>query len=156
MWITNGSIADVAVVWANAGTEHGGVRGFVVPPDTPGFSAPEIQHKMSLRASVTSELVLDNVRLPSSAILPEVRGLKGPLSCLNEARYGILWGVMGSARSAFAAALTYTSEREQFGKPIAAFQMSQAKLAQMNSELTCVFHGERGDSLLVMMKVPVL
>ncbi len=135
MWITNGSIADVAVVWANAGEDHGGVRGFVVPTDTRGFSAPEITNKMSLRASVTSELVLDEVRLPASAILPEVRGLKGPLSCLNEARYGILWGAMGSARSAFDAALTYSRERQQFGKPIAAFQMTQSKLAAMNAEL---------------------
>jgi len=135
MWITNGSIADVAVVWANAGEEHGGIRGFVVPTRTPGFSAPEMHHKLSLRASVTSELVLDDVRLPEAAVLPEVRGLKGPLSCLNEARFGILWGVLGSARSAFEAALTYSTERVQFGKPLAAYQMTQSKLAQMNSEL---------------------
>ncbi|GGB21555.1 acyl-CoA dehydrogenase [Flexivirga endophytica] len=135
MWITNGSIADVAIVWAQAGEDHGGVRGFVVPTNTPGFSAPEIHHKLSLRASVTSELVLDNVRLPESAVLPEVRGLKGPLSCLNEARYGILWGAMGSARSAFESALTYGTQRVQFGKPIAAYQLTQAKLVAMNSEL---------------------
>ena len=136
MWITNGSVADVAVVWANAGEENGGIRGFVVPTDTPGFSAPEIKHKMSLRASVTSELVLDGVRLPASAMLPEVRGLKGPLSCLNEARYGILWGSMGAARSAFSAALDYSKERTQFGRPIGGFQLTQNKLAHMSNELT--------------------
>ncbi len=136
MWITNGSIADVAVVWAQAGEgEDSGVRGFVVPTSTPGFSAPEIKHKMSLRASVTSELVLDGVRLPASAILPEVRGLKGPLSCLNEARYGIVWGAMGAARSSLSAALSYAGVRTQFGKPIAAFQLTQQKLADMTLEL---------------------
>ncbi|MGW4029631.1 acyl-CoA dehydrogenase family protein [Streptomyces sp. NPDC004838] len=134
MWITNGSVADVAVVWAR--TEDG-VRGFVVPTDTPGFSAPLIKHKMSLRASVTSELVLDGVRLPADAVLPEVRGLRGPLSCLNEARYGIVWGAMGAARSSLAAALDYAREREQFGKPIAGFQLTQEKLANMSVELTC-------------------
>ncbi len=136
MWITNGSIADVAVVWANAGEEHGGIRGFVVPTNRPGFSAPEIKHKMSLRASITSELVLEDVRLPADAVFPEVRGLKGPLSCLNEARYGIIWGAMGAARSAFETALSYSIERQQFGRPIAAFQLTQNKLAQMTVELT--------------------
>ena len=136
MWITNGSIADVAVVWANAGEEHGGIRGFVVPTSTPGFSAPEIKHKMSLRASITSELVLEDVRLPADAVFPEVHGLKGPLSCLNEARYGIIWGAMGAARSALQTALSYSLEREQFGRPIAAFQLTQNKLAQMTVELT--------------------
>ncbi|GAB95662.1 glutaryl-CoA dehydrogenase [Kineosphaera limosa] len=136
MWITNGSVADVAVVWANAGEEHGGIRGFVVPTATPGFSAPVIKHKMSLRASVTSELVLDEVRLPGTAIFPEVRGLKGPLSCLNEARYGIIWGSMGAARSAFESALNYSKERTQFGRPIGGFQLTQNKLAQMSNELT--------------------
>lgn len=131
MWITNGSIADVAVVWAQ--TDEG-VRGFVVPTDTPGFSAPEIKHKMSLRASVTSELVLDGVRLPESAAFPEVRGLKGPLSCLNEARYGIIWGAMGAARSSLEAALNYSVERTQFGRPIAGFQLTQQKLANMQLE----------------------
>ncbi|MFV0459157.1 MAG: acyl-CoA dehydrogenase family protein [Actinomycetales bacterium] len=135
MWITNGSIADVAVVWANAGEDHGGIRGFVVPTDTPGFSAPEIKHKLSLRASVTSELVLDSVRLPADAVLPEVRGLKGPLSCLSEARYGILWGALGAARSALESAVRYSQERVQFGRPIAAFQLTQGKLAQMSTEL---------------------
>ncbi|WP_299056229.1 acyl-CoA dehydrogenase family protein [uncultured Nocardioides sp.] len=133
MWITNGSVADVAVVWAQ--TEEG-VRGFVVPTDTAGFSAPQIHHKMSLRASVTSELVLDGVRLPADAVLPEVTGLKGPLSCLNEARYGIVWGAMGAARACFSSALDYSKQREQFGKPIAGFQLTQQKLADMSLELT--------------------
>jgi glutaryl-CoA dehydrogenase len=132
MWITNGSIADVAVVWAQT---DDGIRGFVVPAATLGFSAPEIKHKMSLRASVTSELVLDGVRLPSSAVLPDVQGLKGPLSCLNEARYGIVWGALGAARSSLSSALSYAGERVQFGKPIAGFQLTQAKLADMTLEL---------------------
>lgn len=132
MWITNGSIADVAIVWAQ--TDEG-VRGFVVPTDTPGFSAPLIKHKLSLRASVTSELVLDGMRLPADAVLPEVRGLKGPLSCLNEARYGIVWGALGAARSSLDAARRYSMEREQFGRPIAAFQLTQQKLADMTLEL---------------------
>ena len=133
MWITNGSIADVAVVWAR--TDEG-IRGFAVPTDTPGFSAAEIKHKMSLRASVTSELVLDDVRVPEEYAFPEVRGLRGPLSCLNEARYGIVWGSLGAARSSLAAALSYAKDREQFGKPIAGFQLTQQKLADMNLELT--------------------
>lgn len=132
MWITNGSVAAVAVVWAQ--TEDG-VRGFVVPTDTPGFSAPLIKHKMSLRASVTSELVLDGVRLPASARLPEARGVGAPLTCLNEARYGIVWGVTGAARSAWQAAADYAGQREQFGKPIAAFQLTQQKLVDMALEL---------------------
>ncbi|WP_328462465.1 acyl-CoA dehydrogenase family protein [Streptomyces sp. NBC_00448] len=132
MWITNGSVAGVAVVWA--ATEEG-VRGFVVPTDTPGFSAPEIRHKWSLRASVTSELVLDGLRLPADAVLPEVTGLRGPLSCLNHARYGIVWGAMGAARASFEAALEYARGREQFGRPIGAFQLTQAKLADMAVEL---------------------
>lgn len=132
MWITNGSVAGVAVVWART---DDGVRGFVVPTESPGFSAPEIHHKWSLRASVTSELVLDEVRLPADAVLPEVTGLKGPLSCLSHARYGIVWGSMGAARSSFEAALEYAGEREQFGKPIAGFQLTQAKLADMAVEL---------------------
>ena len=132
MWITNGSVAGVAIVWAQ--TEDG-VRGFVVPTDTPGFSAPEIKHKASLRASVTSELVLDAVRLPADAVLPEVIGLRGPLSCLNQARYGIVWGALGAARSCLEAARTYSLTREQFGRPIAGFQLTQAKLADMSLEL---------------------
>jgi glutaryl-CoA dehydrogenase len=131
MWITNGTVADVAVVWAQA---EDGVRGFVVPTTTAGFSAPEIKHKLSLRASVTSELVLDGVRLPASAVLPEARGLRGPLSCLNEARYGIVWGAMGAARSSLDAALSYAGERVQFGKPISAFQLTQQKLVDMSLE----------------------
>ncbi|MER5954830.1 acyl-CoA dehydrogenase family protein [Streptomyces sp. NPDC001893] len=132
MWITNGSVAAVAVVWAQ--TEDG-VRGFVVPTDAPGFSAPLIKHKMSLRASVTSELVLDGVRLPASALLPEARGVGAALTCLNEARYGIVWGVTGAARSAWQAAADYAGQREQFGKPIAAFQLTQQKLVDMALEL---------------------
>ena len=133
MWITNSSVADVAVVWAQ--TDEG-VRGFVVPTTTPGFSAPEIKHKQSLRASVTGEIVLDAVRLPASAAFPEVRGLKGPLSCLNEARYGIVWGAMGAARASLAAALDYANQRIQFGKPISAYQLTQQKLVDMNLEYT--------------------
>ncbi|GAB3854747.1 acyl-CoA dehydrogenase family protein [Nocardioides maradonensis] len=133
MWITNSSVADVAVVWAQ--TDEG-VRGFVVPTATPGFSAPEIKHKQSLRASVTGEIVLDGVRLPSSVAFPEVRGLKGPLSCLNEARYGIVWGAMGAARSSLEVALDYANNRVQFGKPISAFQLTQQKLVEMNLEYT--------------------
>ena len=132
MWITNGSIADVAVVWART---DDGIRGFVVPADTPGFSAPEIKHKGSLRASVTAELVLDEVRLPADAAFPEVRGLKGPLSCLNEARYGILWGALGAARTCYETALAYAQARTQFGAPIGAFQLTQEKLANMAVEL---------------------
>ncbi|MDX3645399.1 acyl-CoA dehydrogenase family protein [Streptomyces sp. MB09-02B] len=132
MWITNGSVAGVAVVWAQ--TEEG-VRGFVVPTGTAGFSAPEIKHKWSLRASVTSELVLDDVRLPADAVLPDVTGLKGPLSCLSHARYGIVWGSMGAARACFESAVEYAKTREQFGKPIGAFQLTQAKLADMAVEL---------------------
>ncbi|MGX6447644.1 acyl-CoA dehydrogenase family protein [Patulibacter sp. S7RM1-6] len=134
MWITNGSVADVAVVWARC-TDDDRVRGFVVPAGTRGFSAPEIHKKLSLRASVTSELVLDDVRLPASAALPEVASLKGPLSCLNEARYGIVWGATGAARACFEAALDYAGTRIQFGKPIASFQIQQQKLADMALEV---------------------
>ncbi|MFB7935097.1 MULTISPECIES: acyl-CoA dehydrogenase family protein [Streptomyces] len=132
MWITNGSVAGVAVVWAQ--TEDG-IRGFVVPTGSSGFSAPEIKHKWSLRASVTSELVLDDVRLPADAVLPEGTGLRGPLSCLSHARYGIVWGAMGAARSSFEAAVDYAKSREQFGRPIGGFQLTQAKLADMAVEL---------------------
>ncbi|HHC08059.1 MAG TPA: acyl-CoA dehydrogenase [Actinobacteria bacterium] len=128
MWITNGSIADVAVVWAQ--TDEG-IRGFVVPTDTPGFTANEVGGKMSLRASITSELVLTDVRLPGDAVLPGVVGLKGPLSCLNEARFGILFGAMGAARACYEAALGYARERIQFSKPIASFQLTQRKLVEM-------------------------
>ena len=133
MWITNGTLADVAVVWAQTDPEQGsnGIRGFVVPTSTPGFTANEVKHKLSLRASLTAELVLEGVRLPADAVLPEVRGLKGPLSCLNEARYGILWGAVGAARSCYEAARDYAMDRHQFGKPIAGFQLTQRKLADM-------------------------
>jgi glutaryl-CoA dehydrogenase len=132
MWITNGSAADVAVVWAK--TEEG-VRGFLVPAGTPGFTTQDIAGKMSLRASITSELLLDDVRLPDSARLPEANSLRGPLSCLNEARYGIVWGAAGAARACFEAALDYAGERVQFGKPIASFQIQQAKLARMATQV---------------------
>jgi glutaryl-CoA dehydrogenase len=126
MWITNSPVADVAVVWAR--TEEG-VRGFVVPCASPGFSAPEVPGKLSLRASVTGQIVLDGVRLPADAVLPEVRGLKGPLSCLTEARFGIVWGVTGALRDSLETALDYASTRTQFGRPIAGFQLTQAKFA---------------------------
>ena len=135
-WITNGSVADVAVVWAMT---DDGVRGFVVPTDTTGFSAPLIKHKLSMRASVTSELVLDGVRLPAESVLPGVRGLKGPLSCLTEARFGIVWGVLGSARDCLETAIAYAGERQQFGRPIAGFQLTQAKLVDMALELDKAF-----------------
>jgi glutaryl-CoA dehydrogenase len=132
MWITNGGIADLAVVWANT---DDGVRGFLVPTDSPGFSANDIHRKLSLRASVTSELVLDDVRVLDDAVLPDAVGLKGPLSCLTEARFGIVWGVLGAARACFESALSYGAEREQWGKPIAGFQLTQQKLASMALEL---------------------
>jgi glutaryl-CoA dehydrogenase len=133
MWITNGTLADVAVVWAQTDPEQGskGIRGFVVPTDTPGFTANEVKHKLSLRASLTAELVLEGVRLPADAVFPDVAGLKGPLSCLNEARYGILWGAVGAARACYESALAYSIDREQFGQPIAGFQLTQRKLADM-------------------------
>ena len=132
MWITNGSVADVAIVWAQ--TDEG-IRGFVVPTDSPGFQAHEIHRKMSLRASVTSELVFDGVRLPADAMLPEVHGLKGPLSCLTEARFGIVFGTMGAARDCLETAISYAVDREQFDKPIAGYQLTQRKLADMALEL---------------------
>ncbi len=128
MWITNGTVADVAVVWAR--TDEG-IRGFVVPTDTPGFTANEIHKKLSLRASVTAELVLDGVRLPAEAVLPEAVGLRGPLSCLNEARFGIVFGTLGAARDCLETAISYSIDREQFGRPIAGFQLTQRKLADM-------------------------
>jgi glutaryl-CoA dehydrogenase len=128
MWITNGGIADVATVWAQ--TEEG-IRGFLVPRGTPGFTTSDIKQKMSLRASVTSELSFDDVRLPASAQLPEARGLAGPLACLNEARFGILFGAVGAARDCLQEALSYADSRVQFGKPISAFQLTQKKLADM-------------------------
>jgi glutaryl-CoA dehydrogenase len=132
MWITNGSVADVAVVWAQ--TDEG-VRGFLVPKGTSGFTTQDIHRKLSLRASITSELLLDDVRLPADAVLPEATSLRGPLSCLNEARYGILWGAIGAARTCLEAALAYSQERIVFGKPIAATQLQQAKLANMATEV---------------------
>ncbi len=131
-WITNGGIADVATVWAS--TEDG-VRGFLVPRDTPGFTTHDIKNKLSLRASVTSELHLDGVRLPDSALLPAARGLSAPLSCLNEARFGILFGAVGAARDSLAAALSYADSRVQFGKPISGFQLTQRKFADMGVAL---------------------
>jgi glutaryl-CoA dehydrogenase len=128
MWITNGTLAKVAIVWART---DDGIRGFVVPTDTPGFTAHEIHRKLSLRASITAELTLEDVRLPAEAMLPEVRGLKGPLSCLNEARFGIVWGAVGAARACYTEALQYALERTQFRKPLAAFQLTQRKLAEM-------------------------
>jgi glutaryl-CoA dehydrogenase len=131
-WITNGSVAELAVVWART---DDGIRGFVVPAGTPGFSAPEITRKLSLRASVTSELVLDSVRLPGSALLPEARGLSAPLGCLAEARFGIVFGALGAARDCLETTIAYAQERQVFGKPLTAYQLTQAKLADMALEL---------------------
>ena len=128
MWITNGGLADVAVVWA---TSDDGVLGFVVPRGTPGFTTADIHQKLSLRASVTSSLMLDDVRLPDAARLPGIRGMRGPLSCLNEARFGILFGVMGAARACYEAALDYAKERVMFGRPIGSFQLIQRQLVDM-------------------------
>ncbi len=132
MWITNGSIADLAIVWAQ--TDEG-IRGFLVPSDTPGFSTRDIHRKVSLRASVTSELMLDDVRLSDEFVLPGVVGMKGPLSCLTEARYGIVWGAMGAARACFESALEYAKTRVQWGRPIGGFQLTQEKLANMALEI---------------------
>jgi glutaryl-CoA dehydrogenase len=128
MWITNGSIADIAIIWART---DDGVRGFIVPTDSPGFSAPEIKKKASLRASVTSELILDEIRVPDEFVLPGVASMRGPLSCLNEARFGIVFGAMGAARSCYETALAYSKERIQFDVPIASFQLTQRKLVEM-------------------------
>jgi glutaryl-CoA dehydrogenase len=132
MWITNAPVADVAVVWVRS---EDGVNGFVVPMDSAGVTARPIKHKLSLRASVTGELVLDEVRLPADALLPTARGLKAPLSCLSEARFGIVWGALGAARDCLGTAIDYASERVQFGRPIAGFQLTQAKLADAALEL---------------------
>lgn len=134
-WITNGPVADVAVVWAQTGEGPDDVRGFVVPTDAPGFTAREITGKMSLRASVTGELALQDVRLPADAVLPGVEGMRGPLGCLTEARYGIVWGAMGAARDCLETTLDYAATREQFGRPIAAFQLTQDKLARAAVDL---------------------
>ena len=148
LWITNGGIADVAVVWAQ--TDEA-IRGFIVPTDTPGFTANDVHRKLSLRASVTSELVFDDVRLPEEAVLPGVQGLKGPLSCLNEARFGIMFGAVGAARACYEAALSYATERVQFGVPIAGFQLTQRKLVDMmvsvnRSMLTALHLGRMRDA----------
>jgi glutaryl-CoA dehydrogenase len=132
MWITNGGIADVAVVWAKA---EDGVRGFLVERGTPGFTTSDIHHKLSLRASITSELHFEDCRIPAENMLPNVRGLRGPLSCLDEARFGIAWGAMGAARACYEAALDYAKTRVQFKKPIGSFQLVQQKLAIMATEL---------------------
>ena len=132
MWITNGKLADVATIWAQT---DDGIRGFLMPTDTPGFAANVIHKKLSLRASVTSELVLDNVRLPASARLPEAIGLGAPLSCLNEARFGIIFGTMGAARDCLETTLAYTRDREVFDRPLSSYQLSQEKLANMTLEL---------------------
>jgi glutaryl-CoA dehydrogenase len=132
MWITNGGLADVAVVWA---VTDEGVRGFLVPRDAKGFTTQDIHRKHSLRASVTSELILDDVRLPDDAVLPGVTGMRGPLSCLSEARFGIVWGAVGAARTCFESALGYAKSRPQFGRPIAGFQLTQQKLVDMMLEL---------------------
>ena len=132
MWITNGSIADLAIIWAR--TDEG-IRGFLVPTAVPGFRASDIHRKLSLRASVTSELVLDEVRLSGDAVLPGVTGLRGPLSCLTEARFGVAWGAMGAALACFESALAYATSRVQWGRPIGGFQLTQRKLADMAVEL---------------------
>jgi glutaryl-CoA dehydrogenase len=133
MWITNGTISDIAIVWAR--TDDGAIRGFIVEKGMPGFSAPEIHKKLSLRASVTSELVLQDVRVPDDNLLPGASTLRGPLSCLNEARFGIVFGSIGAARACFECALEYAKERIVFGKPISAYQLTQAKLAEMALEI---------------------
>ncbi len=136
MWITNGSIADVAVVWAKTGADARSIRGFLVEKGTPGFSAPEIKKKHSLRASITSELIFQDCEIPEENLLPNVEGLRGPLSCLNQARYGIAWGAVGSALATYTTALDYSLSRIQFGRPIAAFQLTQRKLADMITEIS--------------------
>ena len=132
-WITNGGIADLAIVWART---DDGVRGFIVPKESPGLTTRDIERKLSLRASVTSELILEDCRIPASSVLPGVTGMRGPLSCLNEARYGIVWGSMGAARACLEAAVEYAKTREQFGRPIGSFQLTQRKLADMSVELS--------------------
>ncbi|WP_431816980.1 acyl-CoA dehydrogenase family protein [Gordonia jacobaea] len=141
MWITNGSVADVAIVWARTDLEEGsrGIRGFVVPTDTRGFRSMVVKHKLSLRASITAELSFEDMRLPASAMLPEVTGLKGPLSCLNEARFGIVFGVVGAARDCLESALSYTADREVFDKPLSGYQISQTKIADMALEVGKAF-----------------
>ncbi|HET8931746.1 MAG TPA: acyl-CoA dehydrogenase family protein, partial [Acidimicrobiales bacterium] len=154
MWITNGGLADVAIVWARAdadGDRQGPIHGFIVPTDTPGFAARDVPAKLSLRASVTSELVLTDVRLPEANRLPEVHSMRGPLSCLNEARYGILWGATGAARACYEAARSYALERVQFDRPIAGFQLTQRKLVELlvavnKAQLVALHLGRRKDA----------
>ena len=134
MWITNGSIADVSIVWAK--TEEGVVRGFLVEKEMDGFTAPEMKHKWSLRASITSELIFQDVYVPEENLLPGVEGLKGPLACLSQARYGIGWGAVGSAMAVYEASVKYAKDRKQFGKPIGSFQLVQEKLVWMLTEIT--------------------
>jgi glutaryl-CoA dehydrogenase len=132
-WIGLASVADVAVVWAR--TEDGTIRGFVVPTTSPGFTATAIEPKLSMRASIQCDVTLDDVRLPADAVLPDVSGLKGPFACLNEARYGIMWGAMGAARDAYQVARDYVLERTQFGRPLGSFQLTQQKLVDMVLEI---------------------
>ncbi len=138
-WITNSPIADVAVVWAKL--EDEGIHGFLVERGTKGFSTPMIEGKVSLRASVTGEIVLDNVEVPDEALLPNAHGLAGPFGCLNKARYGIAWGVMGAAEDCWHRARQYTLDRKQFGRPLAANQLIQKKLADMQTEIALGLHG---------------
>jgi glutaryl-CoA dehydrogenase len=148
MWITNGSVADIAIVWARS---DDGIRGFIVPTDTPGFSAHDIKKKASLRASVTSELAFDDMRVPDEFMLPNVASMRGPLSCLNEARFGIAFGAIGAARDCYETALAYSKEREQFDKPIGSFQLTQRKLVEMmvavqKGTLVAIHLGRRKDA----------
>ena len=136
MWITNSPIADVFVVWAKSDAHGGAIRGFVLEKGMAGLSAPKIGQKLSLRASITGEIVMDGVEIPEANLLPNVSGLKGPFGCLNRARYGIAWGSMGAAEACFQAARTYTLDRKQFGRPLAATQLVQIKLANMATEIT--------------------
>jgi glutaryl-CoA dehydrogenase len=149
-WITNGTIADIAVVWART-DDNDTIRGFIVEKGTPGFRAPEVKHKLSLRASVTSELVFEDCLIPETNILPESRGLKSPLMCLTQARYGIAWGAVGAAISCYKSALDYAKQRVQFSRPIAGYQLTQKKLVEMLTEITkaqllCLQLGRMKDS----------
>jgi glutaryl-CoA dehydrogenase len=140
MWITNSPIADLAVVWAKSAAHGNAIRGFIVDRGTPGFSTPKIEKKLSLRASITGEIVLENVDIPEENLLPNVAGLKGPFGCLNRARYGIAWGAMGAAEFCWHAARQYTLDRKQFGRPLAATQLVQKKLADMETEISLGLH----------------
>jgi glutaryl-CoA dehydrogenase len=140
MWITNSPIADLAVVWAKSAAHGNAIRGFIVERGTAGFSTPKIEKKLSLRASITGEIVLENADIPEENLLPNVAGLKGPFGCLNRARYGIAWGTMGAAEACFAAARQYTLDRKQFGRPLAATQLVQKKLADMETEISLGLH----------------